>query len=163
RAVIAAREEGPFESIWDFTERVDPSIANKRVVEALVKCGAIPGPRKGSLEVLEQALSWGQKQQADRLAGQGSIFDLGPPDDARPRPDREGARRPQGRRDEADRDGRRGLRGGGRQARGAAQDRRDEGAAGHDPRARAVDPRLPGREPRFRRLPDVAGPARVRL
>ena len=28
------------------------------------------------LEVLEQALHYGQKQQADRLAGQGSIFDL---------------------------------------------------------------------------------------
>jgi DNA polymerase-3 subunit alpha len=32
------------------------------------------------LEVLEQAVGWGQKQQADRLAGQGSIFDLGPAD-----------------------------------------------------------------------------------
>jgi DNA polymerase-3 subunit alpha len=29
------------------------------------------------LIVLEQALAYGQKQQADRLAGQGSIFDLG--------------------------------------------------------------------------------------
>ena len=29
------------------------------------------------LEVLEQALAWGGRQQADRLAGQGSIFDLG--------------------------------------------------------------------------------------
>jgi DNA polymerase-3 subunit alpha len=28
------------------------------------------------LEVLEQAVAWGQKQQADRLAGQASIFDL---------------------------------------------------------------------------------------
>jgi DNA polymerase-3 subunit alpha len=37
------------------------------------------------LDVLEQALAWGQKQQADRLAGQGSIFDLGPPDDEKPR------------------------------------------------------------------------------
>jgi DNA polymerase-3 subunit alpha len=85
RAIIQAREDGPFESIWDFTERVDPSIANKRVVEALVKCGAIPGPRKGMLEALEQALAWGQKQQADRLAGQGSIFDLGPPEEEKPR------------------------------------------------------------------------------
>ncbi len=85
RQIIAAREEGPFESIWDFTERVDPSVANKRVLEALVKCGAIPGPRMGSLAVLEQALSWGQKQQADRLAGQGSIFDLGPPADDAPK------------------------------------------------------------------------------
>src|SRR5205814_7508868 len=80
RALIAAREEGgPFQSIWDFTERVDPSVSNKRVLEALVKCGALPGPRRGMLEVLEQAVAWGQKQQADRLAGQSSIFDLGPP------------------------------------------------------------------------------------
>jgi DNA polymerase-3 subunit alpha len=86
RALIAARQEGgPFTSIWDFTERVDPSVSNKRVLEALVKCGALPGPRKGMLEVLEQAVAWGQKQQADRLAGQGSIFDLGPPEDEKPR------------------------------------------------------------------------------
>jgi DNA polymerase III subunit alpha len=86
RALIAARQEGgPFASIWDFTERVDPSVSNKRVLEALVKCGALPGPRKGMLEVLEQAVAWGQKQQADRLAGQGSIFDLGPAEDEKPR------------------------------------------------------------------------------
>ena len=76
RTIIRAREEGgSFESIWDFTERVDPSVVNKRALESLVKCGALPGSRLGMLEVLEQALSYGQKQQADRLAGQGSIFD----------------------------------------------------------------------------------------
>jgi len=81
KALINARNEGgPFESIWDFTERVDPMVSNKRVLEALVKCGALPGSRKGMLEVLEQAVGWGQKQQSDRLAGQGSIFDLGPAD-----------------------------------------------------------------------------------
>jgi DNA polymerase-3 subunit alpha len=86
RAIIAAREaDGPFESIWDFAERVDPSVSNKRVLEALVKCGALPGSRKGNLEVLEQAVAWGQKQQADRLAGQGSIFDLAPVEDAKPK------------------------------------------------------------------------------
>ncbi len=76
RAIIAAREEGPIESLWDFTERVDPAVANRRVVEALVKCGALPGSRKGMLAVLDDALRLGQKFQADRLAGQGSIFDL---------------------------------------------------------------------------------------
>src|SRR5258708_3742862 len=76
RAIISAREEGPFESIWDFTERVDASVSNRRVLEALVKCGSLPGSRRGMLEVLDQAVQWGQKQQADRLAGQGSIFDL---------------------------------------------------------------------------------------
>jgi DNA polymerase III subunit alpha len=86
KALIDARSEGgPFVSIWDFAERVDPMVSNKRVLEALVKCGALPGSRKGMLEVLEQAVGWGQKQQADRLAGQGSIFDLGPADEERPR------------------------------------------------------------------------------
>jgi len=86
KALISARNEGgPFESIWDFAERVDPMVSNKRVLEALVKCGALPGSRKGMLEVLEQAVGWGQKQQADRLAGQGSIFDLGPADEEKPR------------------------------------------------------------------------------
>jgi DNA polymerase-3 subunit alpha len=81
RAIVAAREEGgPFASIWDFTERVDPGLVNKRVLESLVKCGALDStgaPRRGMLEVLEQALSFGQRQQEDRLLGQGSIFDLG--------------------------------------------------------------------------------------
>jgi DNA polymerase-3 subunit alpha len=78
RTILRAREEGgPFESIWDFTERVDPSVVNKRALESLVKCGALPGSRRGMLAVLEQALAYGQKQQADRLVGQGSIFDLG--------------------------------------------------------------------------------------
>ena len=48
RTIIRAREEGgPFESIWDFTERVDPSVVNKRALESLVKCGALPGSRHG--------------------------------------------------------------------------------------------------------------------
>jgi DNA polymerase-3 subunit alpha len=81
RAIIQARDEGgPFTSIWDFTERVDPQVVNKRSLESLVKCGALDStgaPRQGMLAVLESALAWGQRQQADRLAGQGSIFDLG--------------------------------------------------------------------------------------
>jgi DNA polymerase-3 subunit alpha len=81
RAIIAAREEGgPFESLWDFTERVDPQAANKRALESLIKCGALDSAgatRRGMLECLEQALSWGGRSQADKIAGQGSIFDLG--------------------------------------------------------------------------------------
>jgi len=79
RAILRAREEGgPFESIWDFTERVDPQVVNKRSLEALVKCGALDSTgasRLGMLACLEQALAWGQKHASDRLAGQGSIFD----------------------------------------------------------------------------------------
>ncbi len=81
RAIVAAREdEGPFASIWDFTDRVDPQVVNKRALESLVKCGGLDstgGSRKGMLDVVEHALQWGGRQQADRLAGQASIFDLG--------------------------------------------------------------------------------------
>jgi DNA polymerase-3 subunit alpha len=90
RSIIAAREEGgPFTSIWDFCERVDPQLVNKRALESLVKCGALDSTgatRRGMWEALESALSWGGQQQADRLAGQGSIFDLGDePSQSRPR------------------------------------------------------------------------------
>jgi DNA polymerase-3 subunit alpha len=91
RAIVRAREEGgAFTSLWDFTERVDPTAVNKRALESLVKCGALDSTgatRRGMLECLEQALAWGQKQQADKLLGQGSIFDLGEPaaDDGAPR------------------------------------------------------------------------------
>src|SRR5881275_332183 len=81
RAIVAAREEGgPFESLWDFTERVDPTVANKRALESLIKCGAFDSTgasRKGMLDCVEQALSWGGRSQEDRIRGQGSIFDLG--------------------------------------------------------------------------------------
>lgn len=80
RAIVAAREEGgPFESIWDFTERVDPQVVNKRALESLVKCGALDSTgasRKGMVDVLDQALSWGGSEHDARNKGQGSIFDL---------------------------------------------------------------------------------------
>jgi DNA polymerase III subunit alpha len=91
KAILASRSDGRFSSIWDFCERVDPQVVNKRALESLVKCGALDSTgasRKGMLAVLEQALSFGGRQQADRLAGQSSIFDLGGDGDgdgARPR------------------------------------------------------------------------------
>jgi DNA polymerase III subunit alpha len=80
-AIVRARAEGgPFASIWELTERVDPQYVNKRALESLVKCGALDSTeasRLGMWTVLENALSLGQKQAADRLAGQASIFDDG--------------------------------------------------------------------------------------
>jgi DNA polymerase-3 subunit alpha len=80
-AIIRSREAaGPFDSIWDFCERVDSRAVNKRAIECLVKCGALDSTgasRRGMLEVLAQAQSSGQKAQEDSRRGQGSIFDLG--------------------------------------------------------------------------------------
>ncbi len=78
RAIVAAREDAPFASIWDFTERVDPQVVNKRALESLVKCGALDSAgagRLGMLAVLEQALDLGARLHQDRLLGQASIFD----------------------------------------------------------------------------------------
>ena len=80
-AIIAARESsGVFSSIWDFCDRVDARVVNKRAIECLIKCGALDstgGSRKGMLEVLSQAQASASKSQEDARRGQGSIFDLG--------------------------------------------------------------------------------------
>jgi DNA polymerase-3 subunit alpha len=83
RAIVAAREEdGPFTSVGDVVTRVDAQLLNRRVLEALAKCGAldrIAPSRLGVLEerTLDQILAYGQRHQSDRLLGQASIFDLG--------------------------------------------------------------------------------------
>jgi len=80
RLIIEAREKsGPFRDIFDFCERVDGGVLNKRAIEGLIKGGALDSTgasRRGMLHVLAQAMSNGQKTQADAAAGQGSIFDL---------------------------------------------------------------------------------------
>ena len=79
-AIVTAREkDGPIASIWSFCERVDPQVANKRALESLVKAGVLDATgdsRQGMLSVLEAALASGNRYHADRLTGQGSIFDL---------------------------------------------------------------------------------------
>ncbi len=85
-AIKAARaDDGPFDSLWEFCERVDQRLVNKKAIEALVKCGAFGttgASRKGMLAVLEQAQGAGQQSQHDAEIGQGSIFDLGDLDGA---------------------------------------------------------------------------------
>jgi DNA polymerase-3 subunit alpha len=78
RAIVRARDGGgAFSSLWDFTERVDPTVANKRALESLIKCGALDstgGTRKGMFDAMERALNLGQRTQMDRLIGQDSLF-----------------------------------------------------------------------------------------
>ncbi len=78
RSIVAAREaDGAFKSLWDFTERVDPAVANKRALESLIKCGALDstgGTRRGMFEAIEAALSRGQRAHGDRIMGQDSLF-----------------------------------------------------------------------------------------
>ena len=78
-AIVRARSQGgPFDSIWELTERVETQLLNKRALESLVKCGALDSTgatRMGMLAALDAAVGHGQRVSADRLAGQASIFD----------------------------------------------------------------------------------------
>ncbi|KAA0275376.1 MAG: DNA polymerase III subunit alpha [Acidobacteria bacterium] len=78
-AILRARKDRPFDSLWDFCERVDQRAVNKRAIECLVKCGGLDSTgatRKAMLAVLPQAQSAGQKAQDDAERGQASIFAL---------------------------------------------------------------------------------------
>jgi DNA polymerase-3 subunit alpha len=76
-SVLAAREEGPFESLFDLCRRVDLRTCNKRVFEALIASGALDGlggHRAQYLAALDSALQEAALQQSERLTGQVSLF-----------------------------------------------------------------------------------------
>ncbi|WP_225073559.1 DNA polymerase III subunit alpha [Desulfuromonas sp. CSMB_57] len=76
-AILEARQEQPFSNLHDFCERVDLRKVNKKVVEALIKCGALDslgGRRAQYLAVLEEAMEMGQKLQREKADGQASLF-----------------------------------------------------------------------------------------
>ncbi len=76
-AIMESRLEQPFTSLNDFCERADLRKVNKKVAEALIKCGAfdsLGGKRAQYLEVLEDSMDVGQKVQRERAAGQASLF-----------------------------------------------------------------------------------------
>jgi DNA polymerase-3 subunit alpha len=88
-AILAARQEGgPFKSLFDFAARVDTRKINKKVVEALVKCGAFDFERVPRWQLhagIEQAFAAGASAQADRQSGQASLFGALPAVEQKPR------------------------------------------------------------------------------
>jgi DNA polymerase-3 subunit alpha len=77
-AILAARRDGGrFENLFDFAQRVDTRKINKKVVEALVRCGAFDFegvPRWKIFHGIEAAFAAGASAQADRASGQASLF-----------------------------------------------------------------------------------------
>ena len=77
--IIEARKEGKFISLFDFCRRVDLRKVNKRVVEALIRCGAFDSTgayRSRMMAVLEEALDFGQRVQRERTDPQLGLFDI---------------------------------------------------------------------------------------
>ncbi len=80
QAILRAREEGgKFADLFDFTKRVDPKAANRKVDEALIRCGAfdtLPGNRAQLLDALDGALDVAARESRDRELGQSSLFGM---------------------------------------------------------------------------------------
>jgi DNA polymerase III subunit alpha len=76
-AILSEREKGgPFESLSDFCLRVDSQKANKKVIESLIKVGAMDkfGKRAALLSGLEDIRSACEQEQKNRFLGQASLF-----------------------------------------------------------------------------------------
>jgi DNA polymerase-3 subunit alpha len=77
-AIVAARGQGLFTSLFDFCARVDRQRINRRVLEALIKAGAFDAlhpDRASMLASVGLALDWADTQAAH--ADQGGLFDFG--------------------------------------------------------------------------------------
>ena len=78
-SIIVVREAGgPFRSIVDFCDRVDPRKANKRMVESLIKCGAFDSTghkRRQLMTCCEEIMDKAQKRQRERASGQANLLE----------------------------------------------------------------------------------------
>ena len=70
--------KGKFASLEDFSTRLDSKVVNKRILENLVKAGALDWTgetRAGMFGRLEQVVASASSAQRDKASGQVSLFD----------------------------------------------------------------------------------------
>jgi DNA polymerase-3 subunit alpha len=79
-SIMQAREiaGGRFKSLWEFCEKVDLRVMNKRVIESLIKSGALDtlGKRGQLFAAVDKAMERAQKSQKDAAQGQAGLFGL---------------------------------------------------------------------------------------
>jgi DNA polymerase III subunit alpha len=76
-SIVAGRKEkGSYTSIYEFCEKVDLRLLNKRVLESLIKSGAMDslGRRAQLMAVLDKAIDRAAKTQRDAESGQHGLF-----------------------------------------------------------------------------------------
>jgi DNA polymerase III subunit alpha len=78
RSVLEYRDQhGKFRSLFHFCEEVDSRSLNKRVLESLVKSGALDSlgwRRSQCMAMIDTAIEYGQKARRDRESGQKGLF-----------------------------------------------------------------------------------------
>ncbi len=79
-SILKARAEvgGRFKSFWEFCEKVDLRVMNKRVIESLIKAGALDslGGRASLMKAVDKAMERAQRAQKDAEHGQSGLFGL---------------------------------------------------------------------------------------
>jgi len=78
RAALQAAGKSGFANLWEFCEKVDLRLLNKRVLESLIKAGAMDcfGGRAQVTAALDKAMERAQKSQRDEAAGQHGLFGI---------------------------------------------------------------------------------------
>jgi DNA polymerase III subunit alpha len=78
KGILEARAElGCFTSLYQFCDHVDTRLLNRRVVESLIKSGAMDtlGARRAQIfAVIDRAMERAQRQQRERTSGQHGLF-----------------------------------------------------------------------------------------
>src|SRR5438477_5295463 len=75
---IREREQGDFTSLEDFCARLDSRVANRKMLESLIKAGAfdfLGGDRSELFHCIDDEVTASAAAQRDRIAGQVSLFD----------------------------------------------------------------------------------------
>jgi DNA polymerase-3 subunit alpha len=83
-AIIKAREEGPFGSIYDFVSRIENGAINRRALESLISAGAFDSLRSDGISInawrprlcaaIDGALAFAQNAWNDKINGQSGLF-----------------------------------------------------------------------------------------
>jgi DNA polymerase-3 subunit alpha len=79
-SIIQARGQGRFSSLEDLCQHIDLRLVNRKVLESLIKCGALDlfgSPRAQMLVSLDTILEFSSKTQKEKAKGQLSFFDAG--------------------------------------------------------------------------------------
>lgn len=84
-SIVKERDEnGPFTSFANFTRRINPSEVNSKVIEMLIKCGALDcfGLKKSQMLVVAgDSIKKSQKIHKDKSIGQNTFFDIMSPEE----------------------------------------------------------------------------------
>jgi DNA polymerase-3 subunit alpha len=80
-SIVENRDAQPYQSLDDLCERVDLRLVNKKVLESLIKAGAMQGFgvfRSQLMAAVGSALDKASRKQKEKASGQVSFFDMAP-------------------------------------------------------------------------------------